>query len=82
MINILFFAKYREHIGLSRLQMPSAALKEVADVVVELQGLYKDRAGFLNEQNLLIAVNQELATETTSIKDGDEIAFFPPVTGG
>jgi molybdopterin synthase sulfur carrier subunit len=28
------------------------------------------------------AVNQEMAFDSTDVKDGDEIAFFPPVTGG
>jgi molybdopterin synthase sulfur carrier subunit len=31
---------------------------------------------------LRVAVNQEMALPTTSVKPGDEIAFFPPVTGG
>lgn len=32
--------------------------------------------------NLMVAVNQQYASLTSSVKDGDEIAFFPPVTGG
>jgi molybdopterin synthase sulfur carrier subunit len=33
-------------------------------------------------RNLRAAVNQDIATADTPVKDGDEIAFFPPVTGG
>ncbi|HEX5802142.1 MAG TPA: MoaD/ThiS family protein [Azospira sp.] len=33
-------------------------------------------------KNLKSAVNQEMARATTPVKDGDEVAFFPPVTGG
>jgi molybdopterin synthase sulfur carrier subunit len=31
---------------------------------------------------LLVAVNQELATDATVVREGDEVAFFPPMTGG
>jgi molybdopterin synthase sulfur carrier subunit len=82
MINIIFFAKYREQIGISCLRWPSAGLQDVGDVVAELRRLYKDKTSFFDEQNVLIAVNQELATIKTAIKTGDEVAFFPPVTGG
>ncbi|HFC54470.1 MAG TPA: molybdopterin synthase sulfur carrier subunit, partial [Gammaproteobacteria bacterium] len=32
--------------------------------------------------NLLVAINMEYATMQSPVKDGDEVAFFPPVTGG
>lgn len=34
------------------------------------------------QKNLLSAVNQKMSDENTPLKDGDELAFFPPVTGG
>ncbi|MFB0912259.1 MAG: MoaD/ThiS family protein [Glaciecola sp.] len=36
----------------------------------------------LAEQDVLIAVNQTLTSASATVNDGDEIAFFPPVTGG
>jgi len=36
----------------------------------------------LNSTSVLVAVNQSVAKFASSVKDGDEIAFFPPVTGG
>ena len=33
-------------------------------------------------RNIRMAVNQDIASADTAVKDGDEIAFFPPVTGG
>lgn len=36
----------------------------------------------LNSHTILCAVNQRIANKTTAISDDDEVAFFPPVTGG
>jgi len=36
----------------------------------------------IEQENLLSAVNQKMANEDTLLSDGDELAFFPPVTGG
>jgi len=36
----------------------------------------------LSKSTVLIAINQEMGNNETVINDGDEIAFFPPVTGG
>ena len=36
----------------------------------------------LNQKNLLMSVNREYAKDSAQIKSGDEVAFFPPVTGG
>ena len=82
MIKILFFASYREKFGAPSLEFPDAGLSSVGAVVKQLQGQFPARAGFLSDQKLIISVNQELATALTPIKSGDEVAFFPPVTGG
>jgi molybdopterin synthase sulfur carrier subunit len=39
-------------------------------------------AAFADTRVLRVAVNQEFATWTAPVKRGDEVAFFPPVTGG
>ena len=38
--------------------------------------------GLLRSASLLVAVNREYAAPGTPLRDGDEIAFLPPVTGG
>jgi molybdopterin synthase sulfur carrier subunit len=82
-IRVLFFARLREQLGQSELELPhDASVSTVGD----LQGLLQSRGESwreaLSAANLLCAVNQEQADSTQPIADGDEIAFFPPVTGG
>jgi molybdopterin synthase sulfur carrier subunit len=43
---------------------------------------YPQWAQFLASDKLLFSVNQTLVKESHPINDGDEVAFFPPVTGG
>ncbi|WP_369788721.1 molybdopterin synthase sulfur carrier subunit [Rouxiella sp. WC2420] len=81
MIDILFFAQVRELIGTGSLQIPA----EFSNVETLRQALSQrgDRwALALESGKLLVAVNQTLVEPNHPIKAGDEIAFFPPVTGG
>ena len=81
MIQIKFFASLRERLGTSSLNLEYTGEDTVADVAQELV----ERGEvwrLLEEQDVLCAVNQTLCGKDTKINDGDEIAFFPPVTGG
>ena len=81
MLNILFFAQVRELIGLDNLELPA----EYASVEALRAGLAErgDRwALALESDKLLAAVNQTLVSLQHPLQAGDEVAFFPPVTGG
>lgn len=81
MIEILFFAQVRELIGVSALQLPA----EFRNVEALRQALCArgDRwALALESGKLLVAVNQTLVDTAHPVNAGDEVAFFPPVTGG
>lgn len=81
MINILFFAQVRELIGTDRLELP-AEYASVEDLRTALS-LRGDRwALALEPGKLLSAVNQTLVSPEHPLRAGDEVAFFPPVTGG
>lgn len=82
MINIIFFAKYREQFGAPSLELPSPGISSVQNLVKHLQTAFPERTGFLSEQKLIISINQELAKADARLKDEDVVAFFPPVTGG
>ena len=81
MIHVQYFARYREVLGIDGEQLQPAAMVSLDDLRQHLLG----RGGVwqvLAEQNLMCARNQELCSLDTEIADGDEIAFFPTVTGG
>lgn len=80
-IQILYFASLRESLGLAgeTRELPAgvSTIGELRDWLVG-QG----RAALLGTKNLRCAVNQDMANADSPVRDGDEIAFFPPVTGG
>lgn len=81
MIQVLFFASLRERVGTANLNLEYTGERTVADVERHLleRG---EKWQLLGEQDVLCAVNQTLCGKDAKVHDGDEIAFFPPVTGG
>ncbi len=84
MIRVLYFASLRDRLGVDREEL---ALPEGTDTVAALRALLQARGGqwasaFSGEEPVLAAVNQEMAGDDTPVRDGDEVGFFPPVTGG
>ena len=83
MLKILYFAGLQEQIGLAEqsLERPPAidTLGQLRDYLVSR---YPGHACLATAPNLKVARNQELARFADPFEDGDEIAFFPPVTGG
>ncbi len=84
MIKVLYFAKTREIIGqmsdsVEVGQLPSANAEALR---AHLADLSETHAKALNVENLLVAINQNMVPMSSEVKAGDEVAFFPPVTGG
>ena len=83
MLTIKFFASLREALGCpeERMALPPEVL-----TLGELRQCLAARGGewrrLTESRNLRCAVNQEMANDVTRLSDGDEVAFFPPVTGG
>lgn len=81
MITLKFFARIREQLDASELQWPAAA--SVNDLVADLA---RERgpvwAEALSAPQVIVAINQQVADRDSAVVDGDEVAFFPPVTGG
>lgn len=83
MIQIRYFAAVREALGAAEEQLDPAGVATVADVRAALRDRDAAHAEALDPgRRLLCAVNQAYAADDTPVADGDEVAFFPPVTGG
>ena len=83
MINVLFFAQVREQLQLSNLLVQvTDDIQTTNDLRLHLSNKGDKWANALASERLLVAVNQTISQWSTPIQDGDEIAFFPPVTGG
>ncbi len=84
MLKILYFASLRERMGRNEEDLAQPGqVATVQDLIAWL--LQRDAAGaaaFAQPSLVRAAVNQEFASPDTKLGDGDEIAFFPPVTGG
>lgn len=82
MIQVQYFARYREALGLDTEQLDwDASLRRVDDLRLQLLAR-GNQWTVLGEQNLMCARNQELCDLDEPLADGDEVAFFPTVTGG
>jgi molybdopterin synthase sulfur carrier subunit len=84
MIRLLYFASLREELGCAGEDYP---LDGTGIKVSALRTRLAARDSTWNaalgpDRLLLAAINQELASPEALIKSGDEVAFFPPVTGG
>jgi len=81
MLTLRFFARLREQLATSSLQWPDAA-----DINALIASLEAQRGAIwgdtLRAPNVIVAVNQVVVARDQALRDGDEVAFFPPVTGG
>lgn len=76
-IQVLFFASLREHIGKAETQVEVPPLQTVA-------ALWQTISAGVDAlpKQILFAVNNEYVHADYQLKEGDKVAFFPPVTGG
>ena len=84
MVTVLYFASLRERVGRSReeVALPSGT-PTVGSLVEQLRSRDDSFAGaFAPGRTWRVAVNQRMADPATPLRPGDEVAFFPPVTGG
>ena len=76
MISIRYFAGVRERLGRERDSLEADGQRFSA---AELWTL---AVGESWPERLMVAVNQRIGSAGSAVRDGDEVAFFPPVTGG
>ncbi|WP_109427922.1 molybdopterin synthase sulfur carrier subunit [Aggregatibacter kilianii] len=81
MLTVLFFAQTRELVGVDKLEIEGdfATAEQLRQYLTDKGDKW---ALALQSDKLLVAINQTLMPLESAVQNGDEIAFFPPVTGG
>ncbi len=79
---VRYFASLREQLGVSEetVSLPVSTVQELIDVLAQRGALWQEL--LQDNRRLQIAVNQDMARRTSALSADDEVAFFPPVTGG
>lgn len=78
-MKILFFASLKESLNTASEAITIDSYATVASIKNQLIEKHGEKSF---PKNILCAVNHEMADDTTTVTEGDEVAFFPPVTGG
>lgn len=83
-MKVLFFARLREQFGSDFLELPDADcpgnVAELRRVVIAAS--QDEMAESMRDPNVFCAVNRKVVDEQHPLSSSDEIAFFPPMTGG
>jgi molybdopterin synthase sulfur carrier subunit len=84
MLRLRFFASIREHLGRPTLELPfTERCASVDGLIAHLDaGALPGCAEWLRAPSTLVAINRVVTDRGAAVADGDEIAFYPPVTGG
>ena len=83
MVKVLYFAGLREAVGTAREDIAlETGVADIAGLRRQLAARGEPWAALARMRNLRAALNQEMVAESALVADGDEVAFFPPVTGG
>ena len=80
MLQVQFFARARQLVGASPVEIPWSKAATVATLKANLATLYPQLLPLIPK--LLIAINNDYANDEALVHTGDEVACFPPVSGG
>lgn len=84
MVRVVFFAGVREQLDCEGLEIPWQpgldTLRGLEQWLIDTRG--PDWARVLGQDNLIRALNHRVSDPDAIVNDGDEVAFYPPVTGG
>ena len=81
-VELLFFGQLKERLKCSKLSLEITQPLTISELKLRLVSQYPHWQPWLKERELLAALNQTMSSSDEIVKAGDELAFFPPVTGG
>ncbi len=79
-LRVLFFASLADLVGRSEAVLDASSYTDINSVYSKFERDFPKLAEY--RPTVMYAVNSEYATLETAVKDGDEVAFLPPVSGG
>lgn len=79
-IKVLFFASMADAAGTREMSVEAAGITDVISVFDRCAGKHPALESY--RSSVLLALNAEFAQPSSPVRDGDEVAFFPPVSGG
>ena len=82
-MQVLLFARLRDELGCDQVELSATDAGTIASVRAALIQRWPDKASLLAAGRAMVAVNQSLIqNEQHALQSTDEVAFFPPMTGG
>ncbi len=81
-IKVKFFASFKEKTGLDEMMLEIDDETTVSQVITKLNSSIEGLDELFKSGTAIVAVNQEVVKPESIIQEGDEIAIFPPVSGG
>ncbi len=82
-IKVCYFARFRERLGVSEEELSMPASSTIEQVLEHLRQRGQPWAAlFAPDQTVLVALNHAMVKKSCVLQQADELAFFPPVTGG
>ncbi|MFQ3323269.1 MAG: molybdopterin synthase sulfur carrier subunit [Pseudomonadales bacterium] len=83
MIKVLFFGRFKDELGQSKVEVVATDLSIINDLRDTLINMHTPKwREVLTAANVIIAVNHKIVDAQYAVADWDEVAFYPPVTGG
>jgi len=81
-LKLCYFAVLRERMGMSEESIAFHADHTNGDALISWLNTRDENAQALNHPSVRLIINDEIASRSTTLKDGDTIAFCPPFSGG
>ncbi|RYG07840.1 MAG: molybdopterin converting factor subunit 1 [Chitinophagaceae bacterium] len=82
MVTILFFAQLREQLNCEKISIDIESPLTLLAILERITQQRPEWSMFLSNEKLLFALNQKIVKSSELVNINDEVAFFPPVTGG
>jgi molybdopterin converting factor subunit 1 len=82
-IKVRFFAALREQVGRDVVEVRAPTSGDIAGLLANMrEQLGETVVAGLTAPNVRVALNREFVNGDCAVRDGDEVAFMPPITGG